>query len=467
MLESYVTPLITSYLSKYIKNIKPSDLQLSFWGGDVVLRNLELRPDTIEESLKGLVPFTLKSGCVKSLTIHIPWTAIGSEAITLSLDNVECSVKLRNLRMSKTASKQTPSATKTTTTDMPDDQSQQAPGYVQGLMNRIVNNIIITVQNLIVSVIEEESDLLMSFTVKSLRWCSANDKWMPEYVCTDSYQGDYTLCKMCTVNSMTVCLDQIGSGGHVEMYEDPFVPRCSIECHWMSQYNDGKLVENKVDLLINDLVFSVTEVQFSLFLHLLDWLVAMYYSYKKLKGRDDNREQEDSNSSDNDQIIENISTSNTTEETMKDTSHSLSPIPASSTNEQGWGSWLYSFVEDDSESVNVIKPVIQVSSPSLSLNLIAKHITVDLKITQKKRDPVFFTSITKVPTQVIKIKFLGCLAHVSRIPSSTLLGVSVGIMSVNAWVGGLCSCRKTKKPSNTVNRGCFEDTQVSINWQHY
>ena len=467
MLESYVTPLITSYLSKYIKNIRPSDLQLSFWGGDVVLRNLELRPDTIEESLKGLVPFKLKSGCVKSLTIHIPWTAIGSEAITLSLDNVECSVKLRNLRTSsETASSKQATSTKTTPITTSDDQSQQAPGYVQGLMNRIVNNIVITVQNLIVSVIEEESDLLMSFTVKSLKWCAANDKWVPEYVHTDSFQGSYSLCKMCSVSGMTVCLDQIENAGHVEMYEEPFVPRCSIECHWMSQYEAGILVENKVDLLINDLVFSVTEVQFSLFLHLLDWLVAIYYSYKKIKGRDDLEQEGDSDS----QVLENNTKMKMskdpegTHEAIATPSPPLSPVSVSgsSTDEQGWGSWLYSFVDDGSESTNTVKPVKQVSSPILSLNLIAKHITVDLKITQKKRDPVFFTCITKVPTQVIKINFLGCLAHVSRVPLTTLLGVSVGIMSVNAWIGGLCPCRRTKKKANNNGRGCFEDTQVSL-----
>ena len=42
MLEGYITPLLMSYLDKYVKNIKPSDLQLSFWGGDAVLRYIAL-----------------------------------------------------------------------------------------------------------------------------------------------------------------------------------------------------------------------------------------------------------------------------------------------------------------------------------------------------------------------------------------------------------------------------------------
>lgn len=54
MLESYITPLLMSYVDKYIKNLKPSDLSLSLWGGDVVLYNLELRLDVLEKVRKTL-----------------------------------------------------------------------------------------------------------------------------------------------------------------------------------------------------------------------------------------------------------------------------------------------------------------------------------------------------------------------------------------------------------------------------
>lgn len=49
MLESYVTPVLMSYVNKYIKNLKPSDLQLSLWGGDVVLSKLDLKLDVLEQ----------------------------------------------------------------------------------------------------------------------------------------------------------------------------------------------------------------------------------------------------------------------------------------------------------------------------------------------------------------------------------------------------------------------------------
>ena len=421
----------------------------------MVLRNLELSPEAIEDSLKGIVPFNLKSGCVKTLTIHIPWTAIGSEAITLSLDNVECSVKLKNLKTPETITKDKDSKATPTTTPVV-DQSKQTPGYVQGLMNRIVNNIVICVQNLVVNVIEEESDLLMSFTVRSLKWCATNDHWTPKYVYSDSFIDNYALCKMCTVTDMTVCLDRIGSAGQVDVYETPFVPRCSFECHWKSCYENGSLAKNSIDLRIQELLFSVTEVQFSLFLHLIDWLIAMYYSYKKLKGRDDCEKQA------LEPILPKLSPPPhaSSEDLTTATTH-LSPTPE---DQQGWSSWLLSFVDTDPDDINstaskqAVKPV---SVPNLSLNLIADCIMIDLKMNLKKRNPVFFTSHTNISSQVIKICFKGCLAHVSRVPTTTLLGVSVGIMSVNAWIGGLCPCTTKPKHINSTP-GNFEESQVSF-----
>jgi len=49
MLEGYIAPLFMGYVDKYIKNLKPEDLSLSFWGGDVVLQNLELNLDVLQK----------------------------------------------------------------------------------------------------------------------------------------------------------------------------------------------------------------------------------------------------------------------------------------------------------------------------------------------------------------------------------------------------------------------------------
>ena len=49
MLESYIAPLFMRYVDKYVRNLKPSDLTLSIWGGDLVLQNLELNLDVLQK----------------------------------------------------------------------------------------------------------------------------------------------------------------------------------------------------------------------------------------------------------------------------------------------------------------------------------------------------------------------------------------------------------------------------------
>jgi hypothetical protein len=41
MLASYLTPIVEGYANKYFSNLP--DLQLSLWGGDIVLQNIAIR----------------------------------------------------------------------------------------------------------------------------------------------------------------------------------------------------------------------------------------------------------------------------------------------------------------------------------------------------------------------------------------------------------------------------------------
>ena len=455
MLEGYITPLLTSYLNKYIKNLKPSDLQLSFWGGDAVLKNLELKLDAIEEALRGVVPFELKSGRVKQLTIHIPWTAIGSEAIEVTLDSVECTIKLCNLRqqLSSLTPMETPleKTTPRVTTDQP-----QAPGYVRGLLSRISNNIIVRVNNLILKVIEEETDILLSISIKELHMFTANEYWKRQFIYTDQLQEAHSLQKVAVVSGATVCLDVIGNSGQVEVYDEPILPQCDFECRWMASYHGNTLVENRVEILAKEITFSVSEQQFSSFLHLIDWFLAMYYSFKKLKGRDDQERSQDTE--------RDASPSSSTEPTVSSSPEASIKSDDFEQTQDSWGAWFMSFVappsEDNNDETGLTTPP---SSPSLSLGLYAQVLTIDFKVTQKRPHPVFFSSVRKPSRSVMLIEFIGCIARVDRVPTSTLLGVSVGIMSVNGWMKGMCPCNvvamTTKKRHHDLRS---EDNSVSI-----
>ncbi|XP_059402985.1 intermembrane lipid transfer protein VPS13B [Carassius carassius] len=184
MLESYVSPLLMSYVNRYIKNLKPSDLQLSLWGGDVVLSKLDLRLDVLEQELK--LPFTFLSGHIHELRIHVPWTKLSSEPVVITINTMECILKLRDGVMddneSCTSSSTNPSASESSKAASKPRRVQQAPsdpdlppGYVQSLIRRVVNNVNIVVNNLILKYVED--DIVLSVNITSAECYTVDDLW--------------------------------------------------------------------------------------------------------------------------------------------------------------------------------------------------------------------------------------------------------------------------------------------------
>ncbi|CBZ25988.1 conserved hypothetical protein [Leishmania mexicana MHOM/GT/2001/U1103] len=134
MLEGHVAELLAAHLSRFIKNVNASQLQISLWSGNVVLNNVELRSDALEriaalfhgehsemetkeagasasaatgtpsgasESHEGgassptlsmrmlLAPFTAVKGVIRQLAITVPWASLESEPVRVDVAGVE------------------------------------------------------------------------------------------------------------------------------------------------------------------------------------------------------------------------------------------------------------------------------------------------------------------------------------------------------------------------------------------
>ena len=66
---------------------------MSLWGGDAVFSNLDLRLDVLEREL-GL-PFSVVSGHIHELQIHVPWTRLNTEPIVITINTIGKVVILR------------------------------------------------------------------------------------------------------------------------------------------------------------------------------------------------------------------------------------------------------------------------------------------------------------------------------------------------------------------------------------
>ena len=85
-LESYITPIILSYVEKYVKNVKAERSQVSLWNGGASFSNLDLRLDVLEREL-GL-PFSFASGHIHELQIQVPWTRLNTEPIVITINTI-------------------------------------------------------------------------------------------------------------------------------------------------------------------------------------------------------------------------------------------------------------------------------------------------------------------------------------------------------------------------------------------
>ncbi|XP_077430989.1 intermembrane lipid transfer protein VPS13B isoform X3 [Vanacampus margaritifer] len=352
MLESYVTPLLMSYVNKYIKNLKPSDLQLSLWGGDVVLSKLDLKLDVLEQELK--LPFTVMSGHIHELRIHVPWTKLGSEPVVITINTMECILKLRDGDQddheSESSSTSRSISESSKAVGKPRRIQQTAPsdpdlppGYVQSLIRRVVNNVNVLVNNLILKYVED--DIVLSVNITSAECYTVDDVWERAFM--DVTAPELVLRKVINFSDCTVCLDKRNASGKIEFYQDPLLYKCSFRTRLHFSYDNinSKIPSViKIQTMVDSLKLSITDQQLPMFIRILQLIVALYYG--EIGGHKEAEREEGSchvredgtNIPGMDMDIENQSPNQyPSQEFYMDSG-------LSADGNQGWVSWAWSFV---------------------------------------------------------------------------------------------------------------------------
>ena len=87
MFEGTVAYYLNNYLGKYVYGLDQNSLQISVFKGDVVLRNLKLKPGALADLD---LPINVKSGLIGSLTLKVrhldPFTPYMIPSMTSKLD---------------------------------------------------------------------------------------------------------------------------------------------------------------------------------------------------------------------------------------------------------------------------------------------------------------------------------------------------------------------------------------------
>ncbi len=170
------------------------------------------------------------------------------------------------------------------------------PGYMQSLINKIISNVSIVCNNLILKYVE--GDIVLSLNTRRLRICSANSLWQAAF--TEMALPDHILRKLVEVTDLTVCLDRRNASGKIEVYQEPLLYRCSLTIHaaWCYDSAHSKVPSvSRYEIRCPKLDFSLTDTQIPMFMRVIKLALALYYgeiASRKHKSQEEHEdEQED------------------------------------------------------------------------------------------------------------------------------------------------------------------------------
>ncbi|XP_045475296.1 vacuolar protein sorting-associated protein 13B [Harmonia axyridis] len=411
-IESYITPILLSYVDKYIKNFRLEDSTVSLWGGDACFHNLDLRLEVLEQELH--LPVSFVSGHIRELLIHVPWTKLASEPITITINTIECILKLRGSDVSSSSSSSGKSREKLKT------QSQDLeapPGYLASLIHKIVGNIRIYCNNLILKYVEE--DIVLSMNIKHFKFESANDLWEPSF--TDLGSDEVKMRKLICINDLTICLDKRNAAGKIEVYQEPMLYKCSMTMHLLRMYHSASASRSsttRLDIYCNSLEFGMSEQQLPMFIR----LILLCFALKKKKREEDHEP--------------NIQNSPSTE------------IRDNNDNTDTWTGWAWSYVSavlSEPSNEEWTNQQNEEKGHILHIGFYIDKASVIFKVTDASRERNYY--------QHKKLRYMPVLAlELQGIYSETIthgpkwLNSTFGISEILLSPLGYCSCSAMESP---------------------
>lgn len=89
MFEKILEKVLVSYFGRFISGLDKNNLKLGVWSGNVVIENVNLKPEVIE-MLE--LPFKLKQSSISKMSFKIPWKKLSSSPVEITIDTIHVTV---------------------------------------------------------------------------------------------------------------------------------------------------------------------------------------------------------------------------------------------------------------------------------------------------------------------------------------------------------------------------------------
>ncbi|XP_039493419.1 vacuolar protein sorting-associated protein 13B isoform X3 [Drosophila santomea] len=274
-LESYITPILLSYVAKYVKNFRDEDAQVSLWEGEVTFQNLDLRLEVLEEELN--LPVELVSGHIHELSILVPWTKLMSEPVKIVINTIEFVAKLPDSQSKQRRAsfqREQRRKSKRDSVEQPDQTKSPGPASSSSVVNKIINNISLQCHNIILKYVED--DIVVSMNVQTLNFSSAGEDWKATMV--DIHPVSVVMRKLLQISDLTICLDKRNTAGRIEVCQEPVLYRCTLECRVLRKYNANTVTTTsttRIGVFTKSLDINVSSLQFPMVMRLVKMLLEL------------------------------------------------------------------------------------------------------------------------------------------------------------------------------------------------
>jgi vacuolar protein sorting-associated protein 13B len=106
-----------------------------------------------------------------------------------------------------------------------DEDSSGQAGYMASLIAKIIGNMSVICNNIVLKFIEE--DIVLSMNVQHLSVHSADHRWRRSFI--DVSPTNVLIRKLINIIDLTICLDKRNSSGKIEFVQEPLLYKCSME----------------------------------------------------------------------------------------------------------------------------------------------------------------------------------------------------------------------------------------------
>lgn len=194
MFEGIVATILNRFLGSYIENFDPKQLNIGIWSGDVKLRNLRLKKESLD---KFRLPLDVKFGHLGELTLQIPWSNLKGKPVKIIIEDVYLLAspivlleydldeeKRRELLLKKERLNDLEAILAAQNQQLSSELNNES--FTESLVTKIIDNLQVTIKNIHVryeddSVLTEEP-YAVGLTLNELSAVSTDDGWVPSFI---------------------------------------------------------------------------------------------------------------------------------------------------------------------------------------------------------------------------------------------------------------------------------------------